>query len=100
MAIKLALRATLKFIPWVGMAASAAASFAYTFATGMAWNWYFTEIRAGHVPTEHELREVFKDQLAAAAQIWKTGEDYDHEGTGSAPSWWVVIDPDDFTIGN
>ncbi|WP_437201146.1 GTPase family protein [Planctomicrobium sp. SH664] len=71
-AIQLTIRETLKFIPWVGIAANAAAAFAYTFATGMAWNWYFTSIREGHLPTETELREVFQKQLARAAELWKS----------------------------
>ncbi|WP_437230300.1 GTPase family protein [Planctomicrobium sp. SH661] len=71
-AVRMAIREGLKFIPWVGMAANAAAAFAYTFAGGMVWNWYFTEIRSGHVPTEAELRNVFHSQLQRATQLWKT----------------------------
>ncbi len=71
-AVQFAIRESLKFIPWVGMAANAAAAFAYTFAGGMVWNWYFTEVRKGHVPTEAELRQVFQEQLARATQLWKT----------------------------
>ncbi|SFI53257.1 GTPase family protein [Planctomicrobium piriforme] len=70
-AIQLAVRESLKFIPWVGMAVNAAAAFAYTFAGGMVWNWYFTEIRNGHVPTESEIRTVFKQQLQRASELWK-----------------------------
>lgn len=71
-AIRMAIREGLKFIPWVGMAANAAAAFAYTFASGMVWNWYFTEIRSGHVPTEEELRNVFRSQLQRATELWYT----------------------------
>ncbi|WP_437185783.1 GTPase family protein [Planctomicrobium sp. SH668] len=71
-AMRMAIREGLKFIPWVGMAANAAAAFAYTFAGGMVWNWYFTEVRAGHIPTESELRNMFRDQLQKAAALWKT----------------------------
>lgn len=71
-ALQLAIRETLKFIPWVGMAANAAAAFAYTYAGGMAWSWYFAKVRAGHVPSESELRQVFREQLARAAELWKT----------------------------
>jgi len=66
------IREGLKFVPWVGMAANAAAAFAYTFAGGMVWNWYFTEVRAGHVPTEAELREVYRSQLQRATELWQT----------------------------
>jgi len=71
-ALQLAIRESLKFIPWVGMAANAAAAFAYTFAGGMVWNWYFTEIKDGHVPTESELRNVFQTQLQRATELWKS----------------------------
>lgn len=71
-AIRMAIREGLKFIPWVGMAANAAAAFAYTFASGMVWNWYFTEIRSGHMPTEKEIQNVFKEQLSRAAELWST----------------------------
>lgn len=71
-AVRMALRAGLKFIPWVGMAANAAAAFAMTYATGMAWNWYFTEIDKGHVPQESELKQVFEKQLLKAADLWKS----------------------------
>lgn len=70
-AVRMGLRAALKFIPWVGMAANAAAAFAMTYATGMAWNWYFTEVTKGHVPQENELQAVFKDQLAKASELWR-----------------------------
>lgn len=73
-AVQLAIRQTLKVIPWIGSVANAAAAFAYTYATGMAWNWYFTQIRHGHVPNETELREVFQKQLQRAAELWKSGD--------------------------
>ncbi|MCA8997082.1 MAG: 50S ribosome-binding GTPase [Planctomycetaceae bacterium] len=71
LAVRMAIRETLKFIPWVGMAANAAASFAYTFATGMVWNWYFTRVGKGHVPTEDELKNVFQEQLLQATELWR-----------------------------
>jgi len=71
-AVRMMIREGLKFVPWVGMAANAAAAFAYTFAGGMVWNWYFTEVRAGHVPTEAELREVYRSQLQRATELWQT----------------------------
>ncbi|HWL09328.1 MAG TPA: hypothetical protein VNQ76_13050, partial [Planctomicrobium sp.] len=73
--VQLAIRESLKFIPWVGMAANAAAAFAYTFAGGMVWNWYFTEVRKGHVPTESELKSVFKEQLQRASELWKSSRE-------------------------
>lgn len=71
-AVQMGIRSVLKVIPWVGMAANAAAAFAITYATGMAWNWYFTQTRTGKVPSEGELREVFQTQLRKAAELWKT----------------------------
>lgn len=71
-AIRMAVRQTLKFIPWVGMAVNAAAAFVYTYATGMAWNWYFTRVREGHLPSDAELRDVFQEQLQQAAELWRT----------------------------
>jgi uncharacterized protein (DUF697 family) len=70
-ALRMAIREGLKFIPWIGMATNAAAAFAYTFAGGMAWNRYFTRTRAGHVPTEEELKSVFQEQLQRASDLWK-----------------------------
>ncbi|QDT31646.1 GTPase family protein [Thalassoglobus polymorphus] len=78
-AVRMALRESLKFIPWVGMAANAAAAFAMTYATGMAWNWYFTEVSRGHAPTESELREVFQDQFKRAGDLWKVSHQADAE---------------------
>ena len=71
-AVRMGVRAALKFIPWVGIAANAAAAFAYTYATGMVWNWYFTRVKAGHVPHERELKDVFQKQLLAAGNLWNT----------------------------
>ncbi|MEW4487785.1 hypothetical protein AB1L42_06860 [Thalassoglobus sp. JC818] len=73
-AVTMGIRAGLKFIPWVGMAANSAAAFAFTFATGMAWNWYFTSVAQGHVPKESELKEVFQSQLKRAAHVWRTSQ--------------------------
>ncbi len=76
-AVRMALREGLKFIPWVGMAANAAAAFAMTYATGMAWNWYFTEVEKGHAPTESELKNVFQDQFKRAGDLWKVSHNSD-----------------------
>ena len=74
-AISMGIRAGLKFIPWVGMAANAAAAFAVTFATGAAWNWYFTEVSKGHIPEESELKGVFETQLKKASELWKSSHE-------------------------
>jgi hypothetical protein len=62
----------LKFIPWLGMAANATAAFAFMYASGWVWNWYFLEIRKGHVPDANALREVYKEQLRKGVALWKT----------------------------
>ena len=72
LAFRMALRELLKFIPWVGMAINAAAAFAVTYATGAAWNWYFTQIKHGHIPSDDELRQVYKQQLESGARLWQT----------------------------
>jgi uncharacterized protein (DUF697 family) len=66
------LREFLKIIPWVGMAINAAAAFAITYATGAAWNWYFVQVKHGHVPTAEELRKVYRQQLESGAKLWRT----------------------------
>ncbi|MEZ6144921.1 MAG: GTPase domain-containing protein [Planctomycetaceae bacterium] len=77
-ALRMGMRGLLKFIPWVGMAANAAAAFAFTFGSGKAASWYFREVRAGHIPSADELREVYQDQLKVGAALWKTtGEETD-----------------------
>jgi len=70
-AIRLALRGALKFIPMVGMAVGAAASFAFTYAMGMSWDWYFADLRRGNVPTADQLQQVFADQLRRGHELWR-----------------------------
>lgn len=68
---RFALRAPLKMIPFVGMGANAALAFAYTLSLGKACCWYFGEVRAGHVPSEADLQEVWGNQLREAVEVWK-----------------------------
>ena len=70
-AVQLGVRGALKMIPWVGMAVNSAATFAYTYAMGWAWNWYFTKISQGHLPSDEELRSVYADQLKQGESFWK-----------------------------
>ncbi|HXY37018.1 MAG TPA: GTPase [Planctomycetaceae bacterium] len=72
LALRMGLRELLKIIPWVGMAANAAAAFAFMYASGWVWNWYFLEIRKGHVPRAEELRQVYQEQLRKGVALWKT----------------------------
>lgn len=69
-AMRLALTEALKFIPFWGMAAGAASSFAFTYALGMSWDWYFANMRGGNVPDVQRLREIFQEQLKRGRQLW------------------------------
>lgn len=71
-AVRMGVRQLLKFIPWVGIAANAAAAFAFMYASGWVWNWYYLEIRKGHVPTPEELRAMYSERLKKGAQLWRT----------------------------
>ncbi len=70
-AIRLALRGVWKFIPFIGMAAGAASSFAFTYALGMSWDWYFADLRKGNVPSPDQLREIFALQLRRGHELWR-----------------------------
>lgn len=72
LALRFAVRAPLKLIPFVGQTANAALAFAYTFSLGKACCWYFSEIRNGHVPLPEELNRVWSEQLEQAVALWKT----------------------------
>ncbi len=69
-AMRLALTEALKFIPLWGMAAGAASSFAFTYALGMSWDWYFANMRGGNVPDVQQLREIFQEQLKRGRELW------------------------------
>ncbi len=71
LALRFAVRAPLKFIPFVGLTANAAMAFAYTFSLGKACCWYFGEIRSGHVPQPEELNKVWGEQLEQAVAVWR-----------------------------
>lgn len=70
-AIQLALREALKIIPFLGMAVGAASAFAFTYALGMSWDWYFASLQKGRVPSEADLREVFSKQLERGHALWR-----------------------------
>lgn len=70
-AVRLALRSALKFIPVVGMAAGAATSFAFTYALGMSWDWYFADLRKGNVPSADQLKVIFDQQLRRGHELWR-----------------------------
>ncbi|WP_442505195.1 YcjF family protein [Novipirellula sp. SH528] len=70
-ALRLGMRGILKFIPWVGMAAGAATSFAFTYALGMSWDWYFADLREGHAPSSEQLKEIFAEELKRGHELWR-----------------------------
>ena len=69
-ALRLAIREALKFIPLVGMAVGAASSFAFTYALGMSWDWYFANLRKGNVPSPERLKDVFAAELQRGHELW------------------------------
>ncbi|MFG0296549.1 MAG: GTPase family protein [Maioricimonas sp. JB045] len=74
-------RESLKFIPYVGIAANATLAFAYTYATGRAICWYFGQVNSGQVPTEEQVSDIWREQLNQAAKLWQrtheTGNNHD-----------------------
>lgn len=70
-AIRLAVREALKFIPLIGMAVGAAGAFAFTYALGMSWDWYFANLQKGQVPSADDLKEVFAKQLQRGHALWR-----------------------------
>ena len=70
-AIRLAVREALKFIPLVGMAVGATGAFAFTYALGMSWDWYFANLQKGRVPNADELKKVFAEQLRRGHVLWR-----------------------------
>ena len=70
-AIRLAVRELTKFIPFVGMAVGSAGAFAFTYALGMSWDWYFANLQKGHVPSADDLKEVFAKQLQRGHAVWR-----------------------------
>ena len=74
-ALRMGIRGTLKFIPWVGSAVNAAATFAITYASGWAWNWYFMKVSQGYVPSADELKKVYAEQLLRGESLWKRSKE-------------------------
>jgi uncharacterized protein (DUF697 family) len=68
---RLTVRSTFKLVPIIGAAANAALAFAYMWASGRAWCWYFGELRAGNAPSDAEVQRIWHVQLSSAAELWK-----------------------------
>ena len=71
MVLRFLVREPLKMLPFVGMAASAAMAFAYTYGLGRASCWYFGELRRGNTPTTQEVETVWKDAMDVAKGLWQ-----------------------------
>lgn len=70
-ALRLALLEGLKFIPFLGMAAGAASSFAFTYALGMSWDWYFANAHGDNAPSPDKIKEIFREQLKRGHELWR-----------------------------
>ena len=79
---RLTVRSTFKLVPIIGAAANAALAFAYMWASGRAWCWYFGELRAGNAPSEAEVQRIWNGQLSAAAELWKRSHKHDAQASG------------------
>ena len=71
LAVRFAIKAPLKMIPFVGQTANAAMAFAYTFSLGKACCWYFGEMQHGHIPSTEDLNRVWGEQMQQAMTTWK-----------------------------
>jgi len=69
-AFRLAIHGGLKFIPLIGMAVGSASAFAFTYALGMSWDWYFANLRKGNVPTPDQLKQIFSTELLRGRELW------------------------------
>jgi uncharacterized protein (DUF697 family) len=71
LAVRFAIKAPLKLIPFVGQTANAAMAFAYTFSLGKACCWYFGQMQNGHVPSADDLNKVWGEHMQHAMATWK-----------------------------
>ena len=71
LALRFAIKAPLKLIPFLGETANAAMAFAYTFSLGKACCWYFGQVRNGSTPSPDDLNRVWGEQLQQATDIWQ-----------------------------
>lgn len=71
LAVRFAIKAPLKLVPFIGHTANAAMAFAYTFSLGKACCWYFGEMRNGHVPSTDDLNKVWGEQMQQSMTAWR-----------------------------
>lgn len=66
--------ALVKLVPWLGKAGNALAWGAATFALGKACCYYFSSIRAGHIPQAEELKQYYQDSVRSAEASWRKAQ--------------------------
>ncbi len=80
----------LKLIPFVGSVmgamAGAALAWASTYALGKAFCYYYRRVHQGHVPQTDDLKRYYKEQLAQAEQLWKSGLGPNAKPAADAPT--------------
>ena len=65
-------KAFVRFLPFLGsMVGNAAGWAAATFALGKACCYYFSSIRAGHVPRPEELKQYYQHSVHSAQETWR-----------------------------
>lgn len=64
-------RQVLKFVPWLGIPVSAAFTWASTYALGEVLDWYFREIKFGHLPDPETLRKMYSETFRTARESVK-----------------------------
>ncbi len=70
-----ALRQVAKFIPYVGSVVGAGLAGGSTYALGRAFLEYDRRVHDGHVPSEADVAEMYKEQLKQSESRWKRNED-------------------------
>jgi uncharacterized protein (DUF697 family)/predicted GTPase len=76
LAMRLAFREALKFVPIAGSLINVALAYAYTYGLGSTCCWYFGEIQAGNAPTIEEVQRVWEDEFVRVRELWKERERY------------------------
>ena len=66
-----ALRELVKFVPWVGVPASAALAGRATYALGVAYCEALHATELGHTLSDAEVRQLYEERFQAAATAWR-----------------------------
>ena len=70
MAMRMLVRGVAKAVPVLGSAVNSASAFAMTYAAGKVCHWYFEKVSLGHVPSEAEIANVYREQIAMGRDYW------------------------------